>query len=368
MTKPSPLRTGDRGFTIVELMIAVVTVSIVVSVLASLFTITLRNNPYIVERTDEARILQGVVTFLPQDVDSTPPTGFSTDPETPSGCADSPGTSLLHLQWTEMVSGVTTTYVANYRHFTSGGVSTIYRVSCRGTGAKPLPNTVVASASGAVPPLPTGWQQGELPAAVEIFRESPADPLSDVTLVVFEVESLEGVVLRVDSAPKNPAHTLPPTTVTDGAGISPGTTVPATTTTIDFTSTTVVGSTTTLAPTTTLPGCVVVSSSAPASMFNTDPNGNGTSPTTVGVLRDSLTITVTTNGWCSGLEARPLTGAPNGELFRNFTTTDGVTYRVSFPGYLQGSSELWADGLRLIRFYTPLDSQTSVGSVSVTIR
>lgn len=360
MTSTLPPRTDDRGFTIVELMIAVVTISIVVSVLASLFTITLRNNPYIVERTDEARILQGVVTFLPQDVDSTPPTGFSTDPDAPSGCAESPGTSLLHLQWTENVSGVTTTYVANYRHVTSGEVSSIYRVSCRGTGAKPLPNTVVASASGAVPPLPNGWQTGDLPAAVEIFRENASDPLSDVTLVVFEVETLEGVVLRVDSAPKNPAHTLPPTTLDAGGGISPGTTIPATTT--------VVGSTTTAAPATTLPGCVVISVSAPASMFNTDPNGNGTSPTTVGVLRDALTIVATTNGWCSGLEARPLTGAPNGELFRNFTTTDGVVYRVSFPGYLQGSSELWADGLRLIRFYTPLDSQTSVGSISVTIR
>ena len=57
---------------------------------------------------------------------------------------------------------------------------------------------------------------------------------------------------------------------------------------------------------------------------------------------------------CAGLEARPSTGAPNSELFRNFSTTDGITFTVTFPGYDQGSSEMWADGNRTISLYTPL--------------
>ena len=106
--------------------------------------------------------------------------------------------------------------------------------------------------------------------------------------------------------------------------------------------------------TTTAPPCAILTSTHPASVFNTSPNGNGKSSTNVGVLQTALTVTVTTNGRCAGLEARPSTGAPNSELFRNFSTTDGITFTVTFPGYDQGSSEMWADGNRTISLYTPL--------------
>jgi hypothetical protein len=64
-----------------------------------------------------------------------------------------------------------------------------------------------------------------------------------------------------------------------------------------------------------------------------------------------VTVTVTTTGYCNGLEARPTYGAPNNEPFHGFTPTAGG-YTVTFVGY-PSSSELWADGDRLIQFYSP---------------
>lgn len=339
-------RRADRGFTLIELLVSITLIGVIGTVVASMVVVTLRTNPLTEERTDVARTLQGLVTWLPQDVDSTPPTGFGIDPSSPSGCTDSPGSNLLLLQWSEKIGSTTTRYVANYRHVTDiNGDSFIYRVTCRGTGAKPWGNTVTAAASAPLPDLPPSWSPGELPFKVEIIREEN----DDVALVVVQVETLDGTILTVDSAPKNPAHSLPPvvsSTTTTVVGAT--TTSPATTTTLAGTTTTAANTTTT-----TTPPCQVISSSYPTSVFNTDPNGNGKSSTNVGVLQTALTISVVTNGYCGGLEARPTTGAPNSELFRNFTTTNGVNYTVTFPGYNQGSSELWRDGNRTIDLYTP---------------
>lgn len=340
-------RTADSGFTLVELLVSITLIGVIATVVASTIVVTIRTNPISEERTDVARTLQGLVTWLPQDVDSTPPTGFTTTKTSPSGCTNSEGTNLLLLQWTEKIFTATTTFIANYRHVTTAaGESYITRTTCRGTGAKPLGNTVVARASAPLPALPANWQPGDMPVSVEITR----DETDDVELVVFEVQTLDGVLLRVDSAPKNPAHTLPPLTTVIGSTTTPGAT------TTQAPTTTVGGSTTSTVQvsTTTAPPCAIFTSALPSQVFNTDPNGNGRSSVNVGVLQSALTITVTTNGRCTGLEARPSTGAPNGELFRNFTTSDGITYTVTFPSYSQGSSELWADGLRAIALYTPL--------------
>lgn len=101
-----------------------------------------------------------------------------------------------------------------------------------------------------------------------------------------------------------------------------------------------------------------------SSIKNTDPNGNGNSSTGVGVLATSLTVSVTTTGFCNGLEARASTAAPNGELFHNFSATP-TGYSVTFAGY-PASSELWADGDRVIKFYSPTGGP--YGSVTLTVK
>jgi prepilin-type N-terminal cleavage/methylation domain-containing protein len=347
MTTNAPERDG--GFTLVELLISIALIAIVMPVLAASFTVVLRTTPSVGERTDNAHTLQGIVTWLAQDIDSTPPTGFDLDPTTPSGCTLSPGTNLLRLEWSENAGSGVVRYVANYRHVLVGSSYFIQRVTCRGVGAGPLGNTLARSASSALPPIPAGWVAGQLPFRVIATR----DTAGDVTLVSFEVQTLTGQVVRTDSAPKNPANTLAPTS-TESMPTAPvttttSTTVPATTTTDPFVSTT---TSTTSSTTTTAPPCVILTKVLSAtSMKNTDPNGNGNSATNVGVLAQPVTLTVTTSGSCTGLEARATTGAPNGELFRNFTAA-GATQTVTFPGYPQGSSELWADGNRTIAVHS----------------
>ncbi|HTH04828.1 MAG TPA: type II secretion system protein [Ilumatobacteraceae bacterium] len=359
----------DRAFTLIELVVAISVVGMIATVIAATVGVALKNNPEVELRTDVAHTLQGVVTWLPQDVDSTPTGGFDLGATTASGCTQSPGVNLLRMEWTENVGGAVTHYVANYRHVTTGTVGTIKRVSCKGTGSGPWSGTNVQNASGPLPPLPVGWVPGTLPVAVSITN----DPLtSQVDLVTFSVRTVDGRVLRVDAAPKNPNATLPPTTGIINVGVP--TTVLATTSTTSTlpsgTTTTLVGATTTTtlpATTTTVAPCVVTSVSPSAtSIKNTDPNGNGNSSTNVGVLASALTIQVTTSGYCTGLEARAATGAPNGELFRNFTALGGGEYLVSFPGYPQGSSELWADGDRAITFYSPTGGP--YGSMTLTVK
>lgn len=110
-----------------------------------------------------------------------------------------------------------------------------------------------------------------------------------------------------------------------------------------------------MAPTTTtFPPCVVQSATlAPTSVKNTDANGNGKSATNAGVLAQAVSLTVATTGTCPGLDARVVTGAPNVQLFHNLTAS-GATFSLTFSGYPQGSSEIWADGMRAISIYDPL--------------
>ncbi len=366
-TMSSRRSTASRGFTLVELVMSIAVMGIISTVIAAVITTAFRNNPMVEVRTDAAHTLKGLVTWLPQDVDSTPPTGFDTTPATTSGCASSPGINLVRMEWQEFVNGATTRYVANYRWLSGAEDDTIVRVACSGTGTGVLGNTSVINASGPLKKMLSGWTPGSLPAAIVI----ETDETGDVTLVTFDIQTSDGSVMHVDSAPKNPAHTLPPTTAEIiGGGV---TTVLATTTTTTIpagTTTTVSGGTTTTSSTsttTTVPPCAVagVTQSA-ATMKNTDPNGNGKAAVNVGVLTTKVTVTVTVTGTCSGLDARASTGAPNGELFRNFSKTNATTFTVTFPGYTEGSSELWSDGLRTISIYSP--SGSVLGSTQLDVK
>ncbi len=362
---------NDKGFTLIEATISISIVGLISVVLANVFSVVVHSVPKTEERVDNAKTLQGLVTWLPQDVDSTPATGFDESSTAATGCSDNPGVNLLRMEWTETAvsSGIPTRYIASYRHVLSDGRYRIKRVTCSGTGAGPFSNSQVRAVSSPLPPLPAGWAQGQAPLAVTIVRSGP-----DVTLVTFSVTNLDGQIVNVEAAPKNPAQSLP---TTSGVGFP---TVPPTTAAPTTTSTTIASgpttttlfppptTTTTLPPatTTTLPPPCVVTGSAisPASVKNTDPNGNGNSATGVGVLASAVTVTVTTTGYCNGLEARATTGAPNGELFHNFTATP-TGYSVTFPGY-PSSSELWADGDRLIKFYSPTGGP--YGSVTLNVK
>lgn len=374
-------RTRSDGFTLVEVLVSMTVMGLIATVISSVVVVALKNNPAVQLRTDSALTLQGITTWLPQDVDSTPPTGFDTTPTKTSGCSSSPGVSVLHMQWSETISGVTTEFIANYRYVASSSQNIIQRVSCSKIGGSALGSTIVQRVTGPLSAMPPAWAPGQLPVKVDVTYDVAA---GDVTIVVVELLSANNQLLRVEAAPKNPANTLPPvasdgttppvttvlaTTTTTTTSPPPTTTNPAVTTTTNPTATTTTSTTTTTiaVTTTTVAPCVITSASmSNSSIRNTPPDGNGKSSITVGVLASPLTITVVTTGYCTGLIATPERGAPNGELFRNFTTSNGTTYTVLFPGYPQGSSELWADGNRTITFSSPTGGP--YGSVTLQVK
>ncbi len=358
-------RGSDDGVTLIELLISIALIGIIAPVLVGVFTVIVRNSPTVVSRTEDARTLQGVVTWLPQDVDSTPAGGWNTNPSTPSGCTLSPGTNLLKLEWTENAGSGDVRFIADYRLHVNNGQTYVYRITCSGIGAGPFGGAMMRPMSSPVPALPVGWTQGQLPYDVSV---STTGVEGDIELITWDVRTLTGEIVRIDSATKNPANVLDtvPTETASGT-TAPTTTLVATTTTLVATTTTVAsGSTsstsstssttsTTMAPTTTtFPPCVVQSATlAPTSVKNTDANGNGKSATNAGVLAQAVSLTVATTGTCPGLDARVVTGAPNVQLFHNLTAS-GATFSLTFSGYPQGSSEIWADGMRAISIYDPL--------------
>ena len=138
-------RTRNDGFTLVEVLVSMTVMGLIATVISSVVIVAVKNNPAVQMRTDSALTLQGITTWLPQDVDSTPPTGFDTGATTASGCASSPGVNVLRMQWSENIAGTVTQFVANYRYVASPSQNIIQRVSCSGTGSPPLDNSIVSA-------------------------------------------------------------------------------------------------------------------------------------------------------------------------------------------------------------------------------
>jgi hypothetical protein len=199
-------RADDAGFALPEVLISVLLLATISSVMVLVVSVVLRNAPTTEARSDDARTLQGLVTWLPQDVDSTPPAGFDTVATTPSGCGTSPGINLLRLEWTETLAVTTTRFIANYRHAPVGSAHRIQRITCSGTGHPPFSNASVQNVTSDLDPLPAGWTPGHTPARVAITREPGTGA---VTLVLFELTTRDGKTVRIDAAPKNPAQYLP---------------------------------------------------------------------------------------------------------------------------------------------------------------
>ena len=203
-------RSEDRGFTLPEVLITVVTIGIICSVLAGIASVVLRNSPPTEARAEDARSMMGLVTWLPQDVDSTPATGFDTDPTRDTGCGIDAGTNILHMTWSEDLGGGEITYLASYRLVPKGSEFRLNRIVCSGAGAPPYTNGYAMNLTSDLPPLPAGWAPGDAPLKVTFTRDAITN---EIELVTFEVTTLDGGKVTTDSASKNPADTLPTTTL-----------------------------------------------------------------------------------------------------------------------------------------------------------
>lgn len=208
----------DRGFTLVELLVAVLLTATLLTVIGMAVVTSLRTIPSTSNRADSAVAVQGITTWLPPDVDATQPGAFDVTSGKASGCTGTdPGNNIVHLSWTETFAGVTTTYVANYRFVIDSGTGHIVRVACSGQVALGSPS--IMSMSSDLAPTP--------PTVTKL--DTDGDTLTDQ--VKISITTLSGEVVFINAATKNPHETLPPV-VTTPTTTAVSTTTTSTTTTI----------------------------------------------------------------------------------------------------------------------------------------
>jgi prepilin-type N-terminal cleavage/methylation domain-containing protein len=188
----------DAGFTLVELVIAVALMSLLASVISAAVVVTLRNSPAVADRADAAVNVQGLVTWLPQDVDSAKPGTFDTSQGVSSGCAGTdPGFNVFKVTWSETISS-TVDYGASYRYVAVPNGGYIVRVSCV-IGQMPS----VLKVTGVIPP----WVAGSEPVKI-VLTDSVVDADALVDSAKFMVTPLVGKTIVIDATTKNPNETL----------------------------------------------------------------------------------------------------------------------------------------------------------------
>ena len=173
---------------------------LIVTVMAAVVSVSLRTLPTTEQRADSAVNVQGLVTWLPTDVDSTEPGQFDVLSSTASGCAGvDPGRNLLRLRWQETLLTVTTNFVANYRYVPQpDGGGRIFRLTCSGQASLGAP--ISLSMTGLLP----DWVVGDEPVEVLTY-DSDGDARDD--LITFKVTNLNGGEIFAEAATKNPTET-----------------------------------------------------------------------------------------------------------------------------------------------------------------
>lgn len=195
-------RRDDSGITLVEVLISVALMAMLATVVSGALIVTLRTSPAVADRADAAVNVQGLVTWLPQDVDSAEPGSFDTNQATTSGCAGvDPGFNLFKVTWSETITS-TVDYAASYRYVAEAGGGGIFRVYCT-VGQAPS----VVKLTGRIPP----WVAGSEP--VKIILDDLVAPFDgEVDSAKFLVKPLVGKTIVIDATSKNPNETLTTTT------------------------------------------------------------------------------------------------------------------------------------------------------------
>lgn len=197
-SRPSTRAHRDGGVTLIEMLVVVAVLGLIAAVIAAAFVVVVRTSPTTEARIDDSRTILGLTIYLPEDVNSTPPSGYDFVPSTSTGCAGaSPGVNLVRLTWTELSN----TYRASYRYTGDSDGYKVVRYSCANGG-----DADVISLTSDLPPIDEStWTAGSAPIVVTPYISG-----ADVVGLTFEATTFAGEQFFVVARSNNTADTLPP--------------------------------------------------------------------------------------------------------------------------------------------------------------
>jgi len=210
-------RRTDRGFTLIEVLVVVVVLGMVMTALAAAFVVIVKANPTTDARTDDARSLDNLTTWLSRDVSSTLESGFVVG-AAGSSCTGVPASKgLLELQWSE----AGTTYVSNYRYVSTGSTTgTIHRYTCMlsqpASDLKLTPDLTNIS-TGTLAPAPVDV------TLVPTTNGHAGSKGIQFVVTVVDPSGAKRELLSLDATTSNVVSTLPPA----GGGGGPTNTAPS---------------------------------------------------------------------------------------------------------------------------------------------
>lgn len=190
----------DRGFTLIEILIVSLVMSIVVGALAVTFSFTLKVAPDTEVRIDDARSTRGLATWLAHDTTSAP----RFQPEQPIGGIDTstsrnecgaPGTNIVHFRWTED-GYVGRIFIASYRFVVDGDEGRVVRATCSRTTSSPYTTPSLFQL--------TSGLHASISPTVTLNRVDPLVATSEVESVDFHLTAISGETVLVQTGSRNP--------------------------------------------------------------------------------------------------------------------------------------------------------------------
>jgi prepilin-type N-terminal cleavage/methylation domain-containing protein len=154
MLTARPPRPSERGFTLVELIVAASVMAIVAAAIGTAFVTSFRTTSAANDRMAQAADAQLLATYWPADVASLDATGYMAPP------ACGPDTEIVTFAW-DLSGPATSETRVTYGARGTGAGSEVVRHHCRGGSTTPDASVVVARHFGG--PSPAGaetWLKG----------------------------------------------------------------------------------------------------------------------------------------------------------------------------------------------------------------
>lgn len=149
MSRLGSLAANQSGFTLMELLVAIVILGVIMGPVAASVIAVIHNTASTQQRLTESHDAQISTAYFGNDVQSAGVTGTVTSGYD-SGCLVAGYTPILQFQWTEYdVTGSVTAYnVATYEtQAVAGAQPALHRVNCRGAapGSTPQSSDVIVA-------------------------------------------------------------------------------------------------------------------------------------------------------------------------------------------------------------------------------